>query len=161
MKAMWITRRPGASGILAAALLLVLALPSSAGPINCIPLPSPDGSVLPGVCEDDSWLPQPPWWYLPPWPPQPTPPPPSFFLPPLPDPEPPPPSWFFPGDPVPQVIIPDPGAPPSLVFFDDGLRIAPDADPQHTPEPGGLALIGLGLLALGILGRWRAMRRPR
>jgi len=161
MKAVRIRSQWVASLKLAAALSFLLALPLGAGPVNCIPLPLPDGSFVPGLCEDDSWVPQPPWWYLPPWPPEPTPPPPWFFLPPTPQPDPPPPLWFFENDPLPDLLLPDPGAPPSLASFDDGSRLAPGDDPQPAPEPGGLALIGLGLLALGILGRWRSMRRPR
>ncbi|MGC8795013.1 MAG: PEP-CTERM sorting domain-containing protein [Bryobacteraceae bacterium] len=38
------------------------------------------------------------------------------------------------------------------------MRVAPEGDPQLAPEPAGLALIGLGLLVLGILGRWRKFR---
>ena len=161
LKAVCIVKQGVVPARLVVALMLLAAWPLAAGPVNCIPLPLPDGSFVPGWCEDDSWLPQPPWWYLPPWPPEPTPPPPWLLLPPLPEPDPPPPFWFFETDPVPNVILPDPGASPSPAPFEDGLRIAPDDDPRHAPEPGGLALIGLGLLVLGILGRWRSMRRPR
>ncbi len=151
--------RARAFGRLAATLLAVMS-PLAASTIACAPLPLPDGRTVPGPCEDGSWFPQPPWYYLPSTPPLPEPPPlPPFAY--LLDPGPPlPPSDFL-------LIVygPDgtpgsfPAEPPAYLFVADPPDFS-DPAPEHAPEPGGLALIGLGLLVLGILGRRRKGRPP-
>lgn len=143
-----------ASGMFAGTSLLI------GSTITCAPLVLPDGQTILGPCEDDSWFPQPPWWYLPLTPPAPEPPPlPPFayFL----DPGAPlPPSEFFLLAFEPGWTLPDFATePPAFALWTDP-PIFTEPAPEHAPEPGGLALIGLGLLVLGILGRWRAAR-PR
>ncbi len=120
-----------------------------ASTIPCVPLPLPDGHTVPGLCT----APDPPWQYLPADPqfllgllP---PPPADLILPPLPE-------W----PPVPDLELPPlPSLEPQRVWPD--LPPDPDPAPAHAPEPAGYALIGLGLLALGILGRWRRFRFRR
>ncbi|MCS7316104.1 MAG: hypothetical protein RMI94_13995 [Bryobacterales bacterium] len=147
-------------------LLLLAGIVASAGSlaastVSCLPLVLPDGSTIAGLCGDDSWFPLPPWWYLPLTPPEPSPPPlPPYVY--LPDPGPPlPPSEFFLLAFGSGWAAPEPLAePPAYLFLPDPPELeGPVA--EHAPEPGGLALIGLGLLVLGILGRWRSARRAR
>ncbi len=148
--------------ILALLVALAAASPSAASTIACAPLILPDGHTIPGPCEENSWFPQPPWWYLPLTPPAPEPPPlPPYAF--IPDPGPLlPPSDFFLFAYEPGWTPPDPVTdPPAYSLFADpppDFADPPnfaDPAPEHAPEPGGLALIGLGLLVLGIWGRCR------
>lgn len=117
-----------------------------ASTIPCLPLVLPDGHSLPGLCS----APEPPWPYLPGdplsllglLPPLPA----ELILPPLPE-----------LPPLPGLDLPPlPSLDPELIWPDPPMD--PDPAPAHAPEPAGYVLIGLGLLALGILGRWRRAR---
>lgn len=125
---------------------LLTAWMAIASPIDCSSLGLPDGGQ-PALCPELT-PPHPPFFYLPPLPdPEPPPLPPWAWLPP-PSTDPPPPPWTFFEDPSEPPVMDHPEA-------DDTFR-GLDPDPSaHTPEPAAFALIGSGLIALGLLGRWR------
>lgn len=150
------------------ALVILLAVAWCAGPVGastmqCIPLPLPDGTVWQAFCPGPPSVPEPPLWLLlpplllPPPLPEPSLPPfppfdPLLLLPPLPD---------FPTGPGLLDLPPLPGPLGEELVLPLTLALDAGPPPSHAPEPASFALIGLGLLAVGIAGRWKRSRSLR
>ena|GEM_PF-1366191 len=140
-------------------LLGWVGAPALAGPILCGPFLMPNGNIEQFPCPSEDPVPPAlsPLELIPPLPdlalPSPT-----DLAPPSPDLSAP---WFPPeplggiAPPVGSLLEPPVGDYPAM------FAVAPllDEPPGHSPEPGTMALIGCGLLALGLLARRRAGQR--